>query len=292
MGLRGRLGNNLWQYAAGLAMARAIDAELLFDGHRVPEDAHLLPELLGPNYREVTPAQLRRVGVATFGDGTAPTVARFALRHGHELGRRLRGKGPGQVVRGDLTDRYRPELFALEPPVYLTGYFQDLAFLAGIEDELTASLRWPDDVSLPAGLTNTVGVSFRRGDFNLYDAALPLDYYDRAMRIVADEVAEPTFVLFGDDPEFVELFAERARHGRLRGRVGAWSSGARRSSSSGSSPRATTPSSRTPRSRGGVRGWAIVAPAGNAWSWDRPPGTAGHESSSGARSTSSPRTVR
>jgi hypothetical protein len=210
MGLRGRLGNNLWQHAAGLAMARAMDAELLFDGHRVPHGAHLLPELLGPNYREVTAAELRRVGVASFGDGTAPTVARFALRHAHEAGRRLRRKGPGQVVRGDLTDRYRPELFALDAPAYVTGKFQDEAFLDGVARDVVASLRWPDDASLPDELADTVAVSFRRGDYNLYDACLTLDYYDRAMRLVADEVDAPTFALFGDDPAFVEMFAERA----------------------------------------------------------------------------------
>lgn len=211
MGLRGRLGNNLWQYAAGLAMARAADAELRFDGHRVAPAAHLLPELLGPRYREATPAELRRVGVASFREGTAPTVTRFALRRGHELSRRLRGKGAGQVVRGDLTDRYRPELLALDPPVYVSGHFQDEAFLAVIEDELLASLRWPDSTPLPDGLERTVAVSFRRGDYNLYDACLSLDYYDRAMRIVADEVDAPTFVLFGDDDAFVDMFAERAR---------------------------------------------------------------------------------
>jgi hypothetical protein len=117
------------------------------------------------------------------------------------------------VVRGDLTDRYRPELLALDPPVYVTGFFQDEAFLEGLEGELVTSLRWPDDVSLPDDLANTVAVSFRRGDYNQYDACLTLDYYDRAMRIVATEVTAPTFVLFGDDPEFVELFAERARRG-------------------------------------------------------------------------------
>jgi hypothetical protein len=212
MGLRGRLGNNLWQYAAGLALGRAMDAELLFDGHRVPEAAHLLPRLLGADYREATTAELRGVGVASFRDGTGPTVTRFALRQTHELARRLRGKSSGQVVRGDLTDRYRAELFELDPPVYVSGFFQDQAFLAGIEDDVAAGIRGPDHgTSLPEGVGTTVSVSFRRGDYNLYDAGLPLDYYDRAMRVVSDEVDAPTFVLFGDDPAFVEMFAERAQ---------------------------------------------------------------------------------
>ena len=46
----------------------------------------------------------------------------------------------------------------------------------------------------------------------MFSAGLPLDYYDRAMQNLADTVGEPTFVLFGDDPAFVDLFAERAEH--------------------------------------------------------------------------------
>jgi hypothetical protein len=210
MGLRGRLGNNLWEFASGLGIARALDAELLFDGHRVPEPVRYLPELLGANYREATAAELRRVGVASIREGTAPTVARFALRRSHELVRRVQRKGQGQYVTHDATAGFRPELFALDLPVYLSGYFQDEAFFAAIDDEVAAWMRWPADGATLPDHPDTVAVSFRRGDYNLFEAGLPLDYYDRAMQMVADEVGAPTFVLFGDDPEFVELFAERA----------------------------------------------------------------------------------
>lgn len=210
MGLRGRLGNNLWEFAAGLGIARALDAELLFDCHRVPEHVRFLPQLLGENYREATAAELRGVGVASVRAGTAPTVARFALRRTHELGRRLRGKSRGVLDLLDHTDVFRPEFFALDPPVYLTGYFQDLAFFAGVTDEVAAWMQFPNDgASLPDG-RDTVAVTFRRGDYNLFEAGLRVDYYDRAMQAVADELGAPTFVLFGDDPEFVDLFAERA----------------------------------------------------------------------------------
>jgi hypothetical protein len=212
MGLRGRLGNNLWEFASGLGMARAIGAELLFDAHRVPAQVQFLPELLGSHYREATAAELRRVGVASTRDGTAPTVARFALRHTHALARRVRGKGPGQLVRRELTGLYRPELFALDPPVYVSGFFQDETFFRDLGDEVAAWMQgWPDDGASLADLGTTVAVSFRRGDYNLFEAGLPLEYYDRAMRMVAEEVDAPTFVLFGDDPAFVEMFAERAQ---------------------------------------------------------------------------------
>ena len=213
MALRGRLGNNLWQFASGLGIARALDARLCFDCHRVPEPVRLLPELIGANYEEVTPAELRRVGVASFRPGPRAALERFALRQAHDYARRALGKSPAQVILYDGGDDFRAELFEHDLPAYVAGYFQDERFFATVADEVAGAIRWPGGTtSIPDDLGTTVAVSFRRGDYNLFGAGLPLDYYDRAMRILDDTVGRPTFVLFGDDPAFVDLFAERAEH--------------------------------------------------------------------------------
>lgn len=205
--------SNLWQFASGLGMARALDARLCFDCHRVPEPVRLLPELIGRNYEEVTPAELRRVGVASFHPGPRASLARFALRQAHDYGRRALHKRPAQMILYDGGDDFREELFELDLPAYIAGYFQDERFFAAVADELAEAIRWPGGTtSLPDDVGATVAVSFRRGDFNVFSAGLPVDYYDRAMRILADTLGRPTFVLFGDDPAFVDLFAERAEH--------------------------------------------------------------------------------
>ena len=213
MALQGRLGNNLWQFASGLGIARAVGVRLCFDRRRVPEPVRLLPDLIGATYREATPAELRRVGVGSYRPGVPAALGRVVLRQALELERRALHKRPAQKIMYDGEDRFREEHFELDLPVYLAGYFQDERFFAGVADEVADSIRWPEGTpSLPGDHGATVAVSFRRGDFNLFNTGLPLDYYDRAMRLVADTIDQPTFVLFGDDPEFVDLFAERARH--------------------------------------------------------------------------------
>ena len=52
--LQGRLGNQLFQFASGYAVARSHDTRLLFFPHRVPHDDLLLPELIGALYCEAT----------------------------------------------------------------------------------------------------------------------------------------------------------------------------------------------------------------------------------------------
>jgi hypothetical protein len=208
--LRGRLGNNLWQFASGLGIAKALGARLCFDGHLVPEPVRLLPVLIPGSYEEATPAELRHVGVASFRPGPRAGLERWMLRSAHEYRRRLVHKSPAQTIfHGN--DMYREELFKLDLPAYIAGNFQDERYFDAVTDEVAAAIHWPAGAAdLPDDLGTTVAVSFRRGDYNLFAAALPLSYYDRAMRTIADAVGTPTFVLFGDDSAFVDLFAERA----------------------------------------------------------------------------------
>ncbi len=212
MALRGRLGNHLWQYASGLGMARELDAELRFDARRVPEPIRLLPQLLGDRYREASPGELRRVGVGSSAPGVKAAVGRHLLVRADPVRRRAIRKRPARQIRyGD--DAYGDWRLELDLPAYLAGHFQDERFFATAADDVASAIRWPGHTTpLPSGLGATVAVSFRRGDFNLFGAGVPLEYYDRAMALVADTVERPTFVLFGDDPVFVELFAERAEH--------------------------------------------------------------------------------
>jgi hypothetical protein len=110
-----------------------------------------------------------------------------------------------------LTDpgRYLPQVFELDPPVQLVGFYQSERYFAEYADDIVASLSLPS-TQLPQrpSRTPTVGVSFRRGDYNVLGWALPMKYYEDALRFVTERVGQITMVLFGDDPDFVALAAE------------------------------------------------------------------------------------
>jgi hypothetical protein len=207
--LQGRLGNQLFQFASGYAVARNHDARLLFSAHRVPPEDLLLPALIGDRYREPRASELLRVGAWNL-DGPGAGLVRSAAFRAARGARRVRGASAPSVVVWNDTGRFRPEIFDVDLPVRLVGHLQSERYFAQYADEVVAALALPP---VPRALLQlarpTVGVSFRRGDYNTLGWALPLAYYERALGIVAQRVGPVTLVLFGDDPEFVELVGPR-----------------------------------------------------------------------------------
>jgi Glycosyl transferase family 11 len=206
VGLRGGLGNQLFQYAAGLGIAAQLDAELYADSHHLRADERWLPELW-PGYREVDRARLLRVGILRTGGDGWHRVLPAVVRRASNYGRRIRGKTPPRVPVGDDIDdagRFRESLFSIDTPSYLWGFFQSERYFSSVADDVGRTLRLPS-VPLPAPMRSrtTVAVSFRRGDYVRLGWELPLDYYERALELVAREVQDPTFLLFGDDPVFL-----------------------------------------------------------------------------------------
>jgi hypothetical protein len=208
VGLRGGLGNQLFQYAAGFGIASHLDAELYVDSHHLRADERWLPEVW-PGCREVDRARLLRLGILrSRGDGLhrllPATVTRIARYE-----RRVRGMTPTKVpVGGDAADagRFRESLLSIDTPSYLWGYLQSERYFSSVAGEVASAVQLPAAPLLAPPLSQTtVAVSFRRGDYVRLGWALPLDYYERALQLVARVVEDPTFLLFGDDPAFLTL---------------------------------------------------------------------------------------
>lgn len=206
--LQGRLGNQLFQFASGHGIARRRAARLRFAAWRVPTADLRLPELIGDRYHEATTGELLRVGACPDSVALAPLVRSGAWRVTRGA-RRLRGRTPPSLVVWDDTGRFRPEAFALDLPARLVGHLQSERYFAEVADEVRAAIRLPEPPAVGRADRPRVAVSFRRGDYNSLGWALPLDYYDRAMRLVAERVGPATVVCFGDDAAFVELVGER-----------------------------------------------------------------------------------
>jgi hypothetical protein len=129
--------------------------------------------------------------------------------------RRTPRKLPIEAETGDV-GRFDESLFAIDLPAILRGWFQSERYFEAVADDVVAHLRLPA-VPLPASLATgrpLVAVSFRRGDYVRLGWQLPFTYYERALARLAREVPDATFLVFGDDPEFVHLATGWvARHG-------------------------------------------------------------------------------
>ncbi len=202
------LGNQLFQYAAGCYYARRYSVQVELS---VEENAtsHGYPR----------PFMLSHFSI------NAPfhplnSFERFVLTHKPNLetsSSALRSSLGIQVIAETSAQQYSflPDLPIHRPirTLYLVGYWQ----VHQMADELGDQLRSELTVREPARgknlqvleqihhAANPVSLHIRRGDY-LLDAegniALPIDYYDCAIRFFRDLFEDPTFFVFSDDIDF------------------------------------------------------------------------------------------
>ena len=214
MALRGGLGNQLFQYAAGLGIARARGVELRFDPWALPDHERWLPGLVGDDYRDATPAQLARVGVLHTGRRGRDELARTLGMRAMTIARSVRGRSAPRQPPPHSLERvgvYDPTLLGVDLPVYLEGYFQTDRWFTAVADHVARRLRpcLPTVGPLlppaaPDGAP-TVAVSFRRGDYVRQGWELPLSYYEHALARITVQVPGAAFVVLGDDPVFTQF---------------------------------------------------------------------------------------
>jgi hypothetical protein len=205
--LTGGLGNQMFQYAAGRALADRLGADLLLDT-RAFESPLALKAYTRRSYA-LSPFRLR-ARVATSADLKNWPV--WVV----EIGMRLRFVRPlfrRWHFESGIT--YDPGLRALHDPVCLVGYWQSERYFTDVADRIRADFALTQPMSGEnarllelARTERSVGLHVRRGDFvSLNDAAqvhglCSIDYYRRAIDHVRERCAECRFLVFSDDPQW------------------------------------------------------------------------------------------
>ncbi len=197
--IRGGLGNQLFQYCAGraLALRRGVDVSL--------------------DVRDYDRANAFKVGLGHFNVQTVPAER---LPVGREDGT---VKALLKVVKGGALRSYREaplgydEAFGgLPDETHLKGYWQSERYFADFEDQIRDDLRIvtlpsQKNVEMLAGIQrcNAVSLHIRRGDyvsnakFNAAHGTCDLEYYARAAAFVAQRAGDPVIYAFSDDPAWV-----------------------------------------------------------------------------------------
>jgi hypothetical protein len=205
--LTGGLGNQMFQYAAGRALADRLGAELLLDT-RAFEHAFALKAYTRRGYA-LAPFKLRATvaSPADLEDWPSWVV---------EVGMRLRLVRP--LLRRwhfEPAITYDPSVRTLRQPVCLVGYWQSERYFIDSADAIRAdfTLRHPL-VEANAKLlelarsSGSVGLHVRRGDFVSLDSAAEMhglcsiDYYRRAIALVRNRVPHCHYLVFSDDPQW------------------------------------------------------------------------------------------
>jgi hypothetical protein len=201
--LRGGIGNQLFQYAAGRVVAENTDTQLLLDASFIKAEGHrdyalarfgITNEVVDYDFQE-------QVGLYDI-EGTAA------------WGREHFG---AETLR-ELGHDFHDQLKSAPPDSYLVGYWQSEQNLEAISDELRSEL----GPSQFAGFSRagralseeiqaareSVAVHVRRGDYvsnpemvGLFGSK-SMEYFYAAAEKLAEIVAAPKFFVFSDDPEW------------------------------------------------------------------------------------------
>jgi hypothetical protein len=210
--LIGGLGNQMFQYAAGRAVALRRDAVLKLDvtgfgavGAHTKRRYEL--DALSIRASAASAADLAQFGRA--GKPRSPRLDRLLGRLG--IGQ---PNGDGTIYR-EPHFHYDPMVAGLLAPVYLDGYWQSEKYFSDIAGVLRREFaaKAPldrENESLGARIdgVNAVSLHVRRGDYisnpttNRFHGVCPPDYYQRAVDCISGRVGVPHLFVFSDDQEW------------------------------------------------------------------------------------------
>jgi hypothetical protein len=203
--IKGGLGNQMFQYAAGLALARH----------------HGCPLKLDLSYCATDP--LRDYALDGFGlvadVATPEEVSSFAVDErwrrslGKAIGRRDLLLRPGLYVEPHF--HVDETFFDHAPPVFLDGYWQSARYFETVAEDVRAAFpgpaapspRYEEMRARILELDEPVSIHVRLGDYVTGKASAKMagsctpDYYRSAVDLMRRLVPEATFVLFSDEPE-------------------------------------------------------------------------------------------
>lgn len=197
--IRGGLGNQLFQYCAGRALALRLGADLSLD------------------LRDYDKPKAFKVGLDHFNISVVPPVGLPAAKEdgaARAVFKILRGGGLKTYREGSLG--YDTGFEALGDNTHLKGYWQSERYFQACEAQIRADLQivTPPSAQNTAMLADIAGCTavslhIRRGDYvsnEKYNAAhgtCDLGYYERAAAFVAEQVENPVIFAFSDDPAWV-----------------------------------------------------------------------------------------
>lgn len=201
----GGLGNQMFQYAAGRALALRTGARLALDLSWFGTDPDR-QYALGPFAIEadILERALKR-------NDKTDLLSRVARRLG------LAYVGERTSSFREASFRYDPRIEHVSAPVILDGYFQSEKYFAQYRQQIsrdftvqTAPSPAASEMLERIAATNAICLHIRRGDYvsnaqaNAYHGTCSLDYYRAGLAFVSEGLDQPHCFVFSDDPNWVK----------------------------------------------------------------------------------------
>jgi hypothetical protein len=214
--LMGGLGNQMFQYAAGRRLAYVRHVPMKLDLSFFNSQAEISPN-----------SSLRFYSLCQFNilEQFASTDDLELFQHAWKstlVAKLFRGIQKGLPLHMRSVYRQKGEGFdqavlELGGDVYLNGYWQDWRYFVDIQETIRGEFTLrkalcTENQSIAEEIkrSTAVGIHIRRGDYvsnpktNQYHGICSLDYYHQAIKVLSQQIINPHFYIFSDEPEWVE----------------------------------------------------------------------------------------
>ena len=207
----GGLGNQMFQYAAGRALAIRHNTVLKLDmsfyqtNKEDETPRKFLLESMHINAERALPSELPHL------EGN---ISFFQQIKGVYL--KLSKKSCDTVLL-DFENRINDQFFSSPDNTYLVGYWQSDKYFSSISELIRREftpIRIPDafnqELSIYMGKTNSVSIHIRRGDYihnpetQAVHGICSLEYYQKCVETISGTIDNPEFFIFSDEPEWVK----------------------------------------------------------------------------------------
>jgi hypothetical protein len=204
--LIGGLGNQMFQYAVGRHLARLRNCRLKLDLSRYDDRTR---RNYGLRQYELKPFNIEA-------DIATPAELEAFKPRGRLLSRLDKIKPLRNRIVRERFLHFDPTILTITGNVYLQGYWQSEKYFKDIESDIRKELtirHEPDPINSALGTAiqsaSSVSLHVRRGDYvsdpvtSAKFGPLRMEYYVRAVKLIAALVREPHFFIFSDDPQWV-----------------------------------------------------------------------------------------
>lgn len=208
--LSGGLGNQMFQYACGRALAYRHETKLVFDMSRLKKNQgrHTI-RTYSLNIFQVQGEEISRVSLKK--------IKPFIYRILNTISIRIRHVGiqTGKYfIENEFS--YNAGIEKISDTCFLSGYWQSPKYFQSVENLIREEFsfphklnpqnnHWVDEINN----TNSISLHIRRTDFvnnSSHDihGFCSIDYYREAIDIICSKVADPVFFIFSDDIEWAK----------------------------------------------------------------------------------------
>ena len=208
--LAGGLGNQMFQYACGFAVAQKSSAQLLLDKSFLTRKPHNATYTLRDFELDVFLIDAEFAPKELVEEFNPETRSLFA-----KISNKLFGNRTGYFK--EKNKLFCPDILNLEPPVYLEGYWQNekyfnpyrTALLKAFQPKQSPSPR-NQELALEIYNNHAVCVHVRRGDYvnnasaQLLHGTCSPRYYENASKYLEQKGIPLTYYIFSDDMEWVK----------------------------------------------------------------------------------------